>query len=60
LTERELEVARLVVSGLTNRQIAQRLVLSVRTVDAHIDHIRNKLSLRSRAQIAAWVTAEVR
>ena len=53
----EREVAGLVASGLTNRQIAARLVVSERTVDAHVEHIRTKLGVRSRAQIAAWMVA---
>lgn len=57
LTAREREVATLVGCGLTSRQIADRLVISKRTVDTHVDHIRAKLGLRSRAQVAAWVAA---
>jgi non-specific serine/threonine protein kinase len=55
LTPRELEVAKLVATGLTNRQIGQRLYLSVRTVDVHVDHILTKLSFSSRTQLAVWV-----
>jgi len=55
LTSRELEVAKLVATGLTNRQIAERLYLSVRTVDVHVDHILTKLSFNTRTQLAAWV-----
>jgi predicted ATPase/DNA-binding CsgD family transcriptional regulator len=55
LTERELEVAALVSRGLTNRQIAERLVLSERTIDAHLERIRNRLGVRSRVEIAAWL-----
>ena len=55
LSKRELEVAELLALGLTNRQISSRLSLSERTIDAHAEHIRNKLGVRSRAQIAAWV-----
>jgi non-specific serine/threonine protein kinase len=54
LTARELEVARLVAMGLTNRQIAERLYLSVRTVDVHVDHILTKLSFNTRTQLASW------
>jgi DNA-binding NarL/FixJ family response regulator len=56
LSGREREVAVLIARGLTNRQIGVQLVLSARTVDAHVDHIRSKLKIRGRAQIAAWVT----
>jgi non-specific serine/threonine protein kinase len=56
LTTREEEVAFLIVHGLTNREIAQHLHVSKRTIDAHIQHIFNKLGLHSRAQISAWAT----
>lgn len=56
LTERELEVARLVAEGLTNQSIARRLSVAPRTAEAHVENIRRKLQVRSRAQIAAWVT----
>jgi DNA-binding CsgD family transcriptional regulator len=57
LTEREREIAAMVARGLTAREIAAALVISVRTVEGHVDNIRNKLGMRSRAQIAAWVVA---
>lgn len=57
LTTREKEVATLVAGGLTNREIAERLVISQRTAEGHIEQIRNKLGFRSRAQVAAWATA---
>ncbi|MFG3253541.1 ATP-binding protein [Streptomyces sp. NPDC048172] len=53
LTRREREVAGLVAEGLSNREIAERLVVSKRTADAHIEHILSKLGFSSRAQIAA-------
>lgn len=55
LTGRELMVADLVAEGLTNRQIAHRLSLSMRTVATHLDKVRDKLGMRSRTQIAVWV-----
>jgi predicted ATPase/DNA-binding CsgD family transcriptional regulator len=55
LTPREREVATLVARGLTNRQIAATLVISERTADVHVSNILNKLTLNSRAQLAAWV-----
>ncbi len=58
LTPRELEVARLVAAGLTNRQVAVRLGIAERTAETHVDHILTKLDFASRAQIAAWVAAE--
>ena len=54
LTSRESEVAALIARGLSSRQIAEVLVVSARTVDTHADHIRAKLGLHSRIQIAAW------
>jgi pimeloyl-ACP methyl ester carboxylesterase len=56
LTGRELEVAELVAGGLTNNSIARRLSVAPRTAEAHVENIRRKLQVRSRAQIAAWVT----
>ncbi|WP_105968355.1 ATP-binding protein [Streptomyces geranii] len=54
LTRRELEVAELVATGMSNRQIAARLVLSLRTVDFHVGNIRTKLGFGTRVQIASW------
>jgi non-specific serine/threonine protein kinase len=51
LTRREREIAVLVSEGLTNRQIADRLVISRRTVDSHLEHIRAKLAVSTRAEI---------
>ena len=58
LTRRETEVAMLAARGLTNRDIAARLCLSVRTVEVHIDHILTKLGFRNRTQLAAWAHEE--
>jgi len=55
LTAREFEVARLVADGLTNREIAGRLVLAPKTVSAHVEHILTKLGASRRTEIAAWV-----
>jgi DNA-binding NarL/FixJ family response regulator len=54
LSRREQEVAALIRRGLTNRQIAEALFVAERTVDKHVEHVLAKLSLRSRAQVAAW------
>jgi non-specific serine/threonine protein kinase len=54
LTRRETEVAALAARGLTNRDIAAQLFLSVRTVEVHVDHILTKLGFRTRTQLAAW------
>jgi non-specific serine/threonine protein kinase len=55
LTSREQEIAVLVADGLSNREIAERLVISKRTVDRHLEHILPKLGATSRVQIANWV-----
>ena len=55
LTRREAEIAGLVAEGLSNRDIALRLVISQRTAETHVEHILTKLGFTSRAQIAAWV-----
>lgn len=54
LTRREKEVAELVAAGLTNRQIGERLFISWRTVEGHLDRIRHKLGARSRTGVATW------
>lgn len=58
LTKRELQVARLVAEGLTNKAIATRLVISPRTAQGHVEHVLAKLGFTSRAQIAAWAADE--
>ena len=58
LTRREKEIAALVATGLTNREIAGKLYLSVRTVEVHVDHILSKLGFRTRTQLAAWMHQE--
>src|SRR5437588_9645155 len=55
LTVRELEVADLVASGMTNRQLAAHLVIAERTVEGHVERIRSKLGVRSRTQIGSAV-----
>lgn len=52
LTERELDVARLVVQGRTNRQVAASLYVSVRTVEVHLGRVFRKLGVRSRTELA--------
>ncbi|MFI5623317.1 ATP-binding protein [Nocardioides sp. NPDC051685] len=55
LTRREQQVAVLVHEGLSNQQIAERLVLSTRTAEAHVENILRKLGFTSRTAIASWV-----
>lgn len=54
LTDRETEVLGLLAQGLTNKDIAQRLFLSVRTIEAHLRHIYSKLGVASRTEAALW------
>jgi non-specific serine/threonine protein kinase len=60
LSRREIQVAGLVREGLSNRAIAQRLFISPRTAEYHVEQICNKLGVRSRAEVAAWVADNVR
>ena len=55
LSAREADVA-VLIRDSTNKEIAERLVLSERTIDNHVQNIMNKLDLHHRAQIASWVT----
>jgi ATP/maltotriose-dependent transcriptional regulator MalT len=55
LSARESQVAALVVEGMSNRQIGEKLYISERTAENHIQNILNKLGYSTRAQIAAWV-----
>jgi non-specific serine/threonine protein kinase len=57
LSPRELQVARLVAGGRSNKEIAAELVISQRTAENHVEHILTKLGFTSRAQVAAWVAA---
>jgi DNA-binding NarL/FixJ family response regulator len=54
LSPREREVAALIVGGLSNRQIAESLVISERTVENHVSSILARLGVNTRAQVAAW------
>lgn len=56
LTRRETEVAMLVAQGLTNRQIAQELFVSKRTVDHHVSNVLKKLTITSREQVGYRLT----
>ena len=54
LSRREREVVTMVASGMTNKEIAQRLFLAERTAEGHVERIRNKLGVRSRTEVATW------
>jgi DNA-binding CsgD family transcriptional regulator len=58
LTAREREIASLMSDGLSNHDIAERLVISEGTVEVHVKHILGKLGFRSRAQVAGWVARQ--
>ena len=57
LTSRELQVARLIAAGSSNKDIAAGLVISQRTAENHVEHILTKLGFTARAQVAAWIAA---
>ena len=60
LSVREREVAKLIADGLTNREIAERLVISERTAESHVERIMAKLVMHTRTEIAAWMAAAAR
>jgi DNA-binding CsgD family transcriptional regulator/tetratricopeptide (TPR) repeat protein len=59
LSARELEIADLVAEGLTNKAIASRLHLSVRTVESHVRHVLAKVGLHNRTQLATWARERI-
>jgi non-specific serine/threonine protein kinase len=60
LTRRERQVAGLIAQGLSNKQIATKLVIAPRTAEGHVEHILTKLGFTSRAQIATWAATRER
>ncbi len=58
LTRREREVAALIAEGLSNREIAARLVVAQRTAEGHVENILGKLGFTSRSQVAGWLAAQ--
>jgi non-specific serine/threonine protein kinase len=58
LTRREVEVVRLIVEGMSNKEIARSLVISRRTVEGHVERALVKTGFRSRSQLAAWFARE--
>lgn len=59
LSKRELEVARLIAEGMSNKEIGTRCFLSERTVETHVSNILNKLGINSRVEVAGWVAREL-
>lgn len=59
LTRREVEVARLVRAGMTDAQIGKKLFISARTAESHMESVRNKLGVSTRAEVAAWVAVQL-
>jgi len=57
LTPRQTEVAALVADGFTNRELAERLGITERSAESHLERIRIRLGFRSRSQVAAWYVA---
>ena len=60
LTRREWEVAQLVAEGLTNKDVAARLVISQRTAETHVEKILTKLGFTSRTQVGRWILEQPR
>lgn len=58
LSRREHEVATLVAKGLSNEEVSQRLFISRRTAESHVEHILGKLGLRNRSELVAWILAQ--
>lgn len=58
LTRREREIAELLSEGLSNKEIAARLVISQRTAETHVEHILGKLGFNTRAQVARWIAEQ--
>ncbi|MFF1954741.1 response regulator transcription factor, partial [Kitasatospora herbaricolor] len=56
LTQREEQIAELLAEGLSNKEIAERLVIAQRTAETHVANILTKLDCTSRSQVAVWVT----
>jgi predicted ATPase/DNA-binding CsgD family transcriptional regulator len=57
LTKREMEIARLIAQEMTSREIAAKLFISERTVEAHVTNMLNKLGLNSRIELARWLAS---
>jgi DNA-binding NarL/FixJ family response regulator len=60
LTHRQHDVAMMIARGMTNRQIAEQLVVSPHTIERHVENILDKLRLSSRIEIAVWMVRHER
>ncbi|GAA4622739.1 LuxR family transcriptional regulator [Actinoallomurus vinaceus] len=58
LTRRETQIAELITEGMSNKEIAAKLMIAQRTVEGHVEHILTKLDFASRVQIATWTVTE--
>ena len=58
LTPRELEILRLVLAGKTNKEIAQEVFISKKTVEFHLDHIYTRIGARSRLVVGIWAVQQ--
>ena len=58
LTRRERQVGELITEGLSNKEIAARLVIAQRTAEAYVEHILAELGFTKRAQLAGWYTEQ--
>ncbi|MCX5215467.1 LuxR C-terminal-related transcriptional regulator [Kitasatospora sp. NBC_00240] len=56
MTQREWQIAKLLAEGLSNKETAERLVITQRTAETHVADILTKLDCTSRSQVAVWVT----
>lgn len=59
LTDREIQVAELVVLGYSNKEIAEKLFISIHTVKAILEHIYEKLNLNNRVLLAVYITKQL-
>lgn len=58
LTRRQTEIAELLAQGLSNKEIASRLVISQRTAETHVEHILSRLGFASRVQVGSWLAQQ--
>ena len=59
LTDRELQIAELIVQGFSNKEIAEKLFISIHTVKAILEHIYEKLNINNRVLLAVYLTKQM-